>query len=148
MISRWSMPRKPQRNPNPRPSDTSGTNVKLLSFSLSFSNVMEALERNNSNVGAGYIERNGEQFLIRAPGQVGTISDLEQVIVAHRGGVPITVKDVAQVAIGKELRTGAATRDGAQRFFRPCIRQRRLIHKPASHRLMICFRPRVFRQIN
>ncbi len=88
--------------------------VKLLSFSLSFSDVMAALERNNGNVGAGYIEKNGEQFLVRAPGQVGTISDIEHVIVAHRGSVPITVKDVAGVSIGKELRTGAATRDGVE----------------------------------
>ena len=88
--------------------------AKLLAFGLTFSSVIEALERNNANVGAGYLERNGEQFLIRAPGQVTGINDLERVIVAHRNGVPVTVKDVADVGIGKELRTGAATRDGQE----------------------------------
>ena len=82
---------------------------QLLAYGLSFRDVMEALTRNNANVGAGYIERNGEQFLIRSPGQVGTIDDIREIIVGHHEGVPIHVKDVAEVVLGKELRTGAAT---------------------------------------
>ena len=88
--------------------------ARLLAYDLSFEDVVEALEKNNANVGAGYIERNGEQYLIRAPGQVADIPAIERIIVAHRGGVPITVRDVAEVAYGKQLRTGAATRDGAE----------------------------------
>ncbi|MGH8175046.1 MAG: efflux RND transporter permease subunit [Steroidobacter sp.] len=88
--------------------------AKLLAFGLSFDDVVDALEKNNANVGAGYIERNGEQYLIRSPGQVADISDIERVIVAHRDGVPVTVRDVAEVAFGKQLRTGAATRDGEE----------------------------------
>lgn len=88
--------------------------AKLLAFGLTFKDVMEALERNNANVSAGYIERNGEQLLIRAPGQLSDIAAIERVIVANRAGVPVRVKDVAEVAIGKELRTGAATRAGQE----------------------------------
>jgi cobalt-zinc-cadmium resistance protein CzcA len=88
--------------------------ARLLAFQLSFSAISEALEKNNGNVGAGYIERNGEQYLIRSPGQVADIAALERIIVAHRGGVPVTIRDVADVAYGKQLRTGAATRDGEE----------------------------------
>ena len=87
---------------------------RLLSFSLSFDDVVKAIENNNTNIGAGYIERNGEQYLIRSPGQVTDIPAIERIIVAHRGGIPITVRDVAEVAYGKQLRTGAATRDGEE----------------------------------
>lgn len=88
--------------------------ARLLAFGLSFDDVVGALKKNNANIGAGYIERNGEQYLIRSPGQVADIPSLEQIIVAHRGGVPVTVRDIADVAYGKQLRTGAATRDGEE----------------------------------
>jgi len=88
--------------------------ARLLSLQLSFSDVVQALEHNNNNVGAGYIERNGEQLLVRIPGQANNLRDLEQIVVATREGRPIRVADVAEVAIGKELRTGAATRDGEE----------------------------------
>lgn len=87
---------------------------RLLSYSLSFDDIVKAIEKNNANIGAGYIERNGEQYLIRSPGQVTDIPAIERIIVAHRGGVPITLRDVAEVAYGKQLRTGAATRDGEE----------------------------------
>lgn len=73
-----------------------------------------ALRANNTNRGAGYIERNGQQLLVRSPGQLATIGDIEQVVIANRDGAPVRVADVAEVAIGKELRTGAATRDGKE----------------------------------
>lgn len=88
--------------------------ARLLAYGLTFDDVVQALEKNNANVGAGYIERNGEQFLIRAPGQVTNIPAIEGIIVTHREGVPITIRDIAEVAYGKELRTGAATRDGEE----------------------------------
>ena len=88
--------------------------ARLLAWGLSFDDVVAALEKNNANIGAGYIERNGEQYLIRSPGQVADIASLERIVVAHRDGVPVTVRDVAEVAIGKQLRTGAATRDGEE----------------------------------
>ena len=88
--------------------------ARMLAFGLTFDDIVEALAQNNANIGAGYIERNGEQYLIRSPGQVSDVPAIERIIVAHRGGVPVTVHDVAEVAFGKELRTGAATRDGEE----------------------------------
>lgn len=88
--------------------------ARMLAFGLSFGDLVSALEKNNSNVGAGYIEKNGEQYLIRSPGQVADIPAIEAIIVAHRERVPIVVRDVAEVGFGKQLRTGAATRDGAE----------------------------------
>jgi len=87
---------------------------KLIAFGLGFSDLMEALARNNANVGAGYIERNGEQYLIRAPGQVADLEDIRRIVVGHDAGVPIRVVDVADVVIGSELRTGAATENGRE----------------------------------
>lgn len=88
--------------------------AKMLSFGVSMPQLAEALRRHNSNSGAGYIERNGQQWLVRSPGQLSSISEIEQVVVALEGTVPIRVKDLAEVALGKELRTGAATRDGEE----------------------------------
>jgi heavy metal efflux system protein len=88
--------------------------ARLMAFGLTLDDVVKALEKNNGSVGAGYIEKNGEQYLIRSPGQIADIAGLERVIVAHREGVPVTVRDVAEVAFGKQLRTGAATRDGEE----------------------------------
>lgn len=88
--------------------------ARMLAFELTFDDLVSALQKNNSNVGAGYIEKNGEQYLIRAPGQVADITAIEGIIVAHRDRVPITVRDVADVGFGKQLRTGAATRDGEE----------------------------------
>lgn len=87
---------------------------KLLEVGVSLEELVAALRANNANRGAGYIERNGQQLLVRSPGQLKTISDMEQVVIANRDGAPVTVKDVAEVAIGKELRTGAATLDGKE----------------------------------
>lgn len=85
--------------------------ARLLAFGLSLGDLIKALQANNLNVGAGYIERNGEQSLIRVPGQLADTQAIGDVVVASRSGVPIKVGDVAEVGIGKELRTGAATRD-------------------------------------
>ncbi|MFL9926140.1 CusA/CzcA family heavy metal efflux RND transporter [Herbaspirillum lusitanum] len=87
---------------------------KLASYGLSLQTVVTALEKNNGNVGAGYIERNGEQYLIRAPGQVGSIDDIGNVILAQVQGQSVRIKDVADIGIGRELRTGAATENGKE----------------------------------
>ncbi|MBZ2209784.1 CusA/CzcA family heavy metal efflux RND transporter [Massilia soli] len=88
--------------------------TKLASYSLTLNDIVTALDRNNNNVGAGYIERRGEQFLIRAPGQVRTVEDIRNVILSNVQGVPIRIRDVANVEIGRELRTGAATDNGRE----------------------------------
>ncbi len=87
---------------------------RLLEFGITVDELVSTLRANNTNRGAGYIERNGQQLLVRSPGQLTTIGDIEQVVIANRDGVPVRVADVAEVAIGKELRTGAATRDGKE----------------------------------
>ncbi|WP_062351911.1 efflux RND transporter permease subunit [Pseudoxanthomonas mexicana] len=86
--------------------------AKLLAFDLTINDLTTAVERNNASTGAGYIERGGEQNLIRIPGQIRDEDGLRQVVVANREGVPLRVQDVADVRIGSELRTGAATKDG------------------------------------
>jgi len=87
---------------------------KLISYGLTFQNILEALEKNNASVGAGYIEHRGEQYLIRAPGQVAGLEEIRQIVVGHRGGTPVYITDVAEVLLGKELRTGAATENGKE----------------------------------
>ncbi|WP_454903592.1 CusA/CzcA family heavy metal efflux RND transporter [Variovorax gossypii] len=88
--------------------------AKLLAHGLTMTDVVTALERNNANVGAGYIEKRGEQYLIRAPGQVKSVEDIGNVILGNANGIPLRVQDVAEVGIGKELRTGAATDNGRE----------------------------------
>lgn len=85
---------------------------KLVAYALSFHDVMEALVKNNANVGAGYIERNGEQYLIRAPGQVRDIAEIRAIVVASRKGLPVHIGDLAEVAVGNELRSGAGLHNG------------------------------------
>jgi cobalt-zinc-cadmium resistance protein CzcA len=87
---------------------------RLMAYRLGFRDVMAALAANNANVGAGYIERNGEQYLVRAPGQVSSIEEIRDVVIGSRGGVPVRIRDVAEVQEGSELRTGAATSDGKE----------------------------------
>ncbi|WP_421525736.1 CusA/CzcA family heavy metal efflux RND transporter [Pseudomonas yamanorum] len=87
---------------------------RLAAYNLTLGDLVTALERNNANVGAGYIERSGEQLLIRAPGQVGSIDDIANIVITTSDGTPIRVRNVAQVDIGRELRTGAATENGRE----------------------------------
>jgi cobalt-zinc-cadmium resistance protein CzcA len=87
---------------------------RLAAYNLTLGDLVTALERNNANVGAGYIERSGEQLLIRAPGQVGSIDDITNIVITTSDGTPIRVRNVAQVDIGRELRTGAATENGRE----------------------------------
>ncbi|QXI26573.1 efflux RND transporter permease subunit [Pseudomonas vanderleydeniana] len=87
---------------------------KLAAYKLTLNDLVAALERNNANVGAGYIERGGEQWLIRAPGQLGAVDDIANIVIANVQGTPIRVSSVAEVDIGRELRSGAATENGRE----------------------------------
>jgi heavy metal efflux system protein len=87
---------------------------RLASYGITLAEIVNALDRNNANVGAGYIERRGEQYLIRAPGQVRSIADIGNIVLRNEGSVPVRIKDVATVELGKELRTGAATDNGKE----------------------------------
>ena len=87
---------------------------RLAAYSVTMDEVVSALERNNANVGAGYVERYGEQWLIRVPGQASTAQDLSNIVITTRGGVPIRIAEVAEVGLGEQLRTGAATENGKE----------------------------------
>lgn len=86
--------------------------AKLLAYGLTYADIVTALERNNDNRGAGFIEHNGAQWLLRLPGQASEIEELAAIVVREHNGVPIRVGDVASVGVGEELRSGAATQDG------------------------------------
>jgi heavy metal efflux system protein len=87
---------------------------RLAAAGLTMKDVIEALAENNANVGAGYVERYGEQLLVRSQGQAQSIEDLQRIIVANNNGVPVRILDVADVIMGEELRTGAATENGRE----------------------------------
>jgi len=86
--------------------------ARLRALGFTMDDVVAAVQANNQNVGAGYIERNGQQFLVRIPGQVANLDEIGDIVLDRREGVPIHVHDVARVAEGAELRSGAATQNG------------------------------------
>ncbi|PPU05619.1 efflux RND transporter permease subunit [Xanthomonas arboricola] len=86
--------------------------AQLVALGFTLNDVVAAVMRNNQNIGAGYIERNGQQFLVRVPGQLANLEAIGNIVLDRRDGVPIRVRDVAGVGEGKELRTGAATQNG------------------------------------
>ncbi len=86
--------------------------ARLRALGFTLEDVAAAVQANNQNVGAGYIERNGQQFLVRMPGQVADLEQIGNIVLDRREGVPIHVHDVATVADGPELRSGAATQNG------------------------------------
>lgn len=88
--------------------------MKLVRYNLSLEDIVAALSGNNGNKGAGYIERNGEQYLIRVPGQVTKMDDIKNIVITSVEGAPIQIRDIANVSVGKELRTGAATDNGKE----------------------------------
>ena len=87
---------------------------KLATYGISFSELAEALEKANISVGANFVERGGEAFLVRADGRIRTVDEISRATVASRGGVPVMVGDVATVQIGGELRTGSASENGKE----------------------------------
>ena len=86
--------------------------MKLIGLGLSFGDVIKAIEANNVSRGASVIERNGEGITVRTGGRLENIADIEEVVVATRGAVPVRVRDIAEVAIGGEIRTGSASANG------------------------------------
>ena len=88
--------------------------TKLTALDLSFSDVARALEANNANQGARYLEDNGEGYVVRAAGRLENMDDIGNVVVATRGGIPVRIKDIAEVRIGRDLRTGSGSEDGRE----------------------------------
>ena len=86
----------------------------LLARKLTFQDVALALRGNNANQGAGFIESNGAQWLMRMPGAVSSLEDIRTIIISEHEGVPVFVKDVAHVGLGREMRAGAATQNGKE----------------------------------
>lgn len=87
---------------------------KLLAYKVTVADLITALEKNNRNAGAGYIERNGEQWLVRSPGQLQSMEAIAEIVISKRDDAPVRIKDVAKVQFGKQLRTGAATQNGKE----------------------------------
>ncbi|MEK7448420.1 MAG: CusA/CzcA family heavy metal efflux RND transporter, partial [Planctomycetota bacterium] len=85
---------------------------KLLTYNITLREVIESLERNNINAGGAYLEKSGEQQLIRGVGLIRDVGDIENIVVASLHGKPIHINDVAKVGLGSQVRQGAATRDG------------------------------------
>jgi cobalt-zinc-cadmium resistance protein CzcA len=86
--------------------------AKLISLGLSFGDVARAIEANNISRGASTIDRNGEGIAVRTGGRLEKLADIGDVTVTTRGGIPVRVRDVADVSIGGDIRTGSASRDG------------------------------------
>ncbi|HHI93205.1 MAG TPA: CusA/CzcA family heavy metal efflux RND transporter [Gammaproteobacteria bacterium] len=88
--------------------------ARLLAYQMSYVDVVTAIQQNNNNRGVGFIEHNGSQWLMRVPGQASTLADLENIVIRQYQGIPIHIKDVASISLGKELRAGAATQNGRE----------------------------------
>jgi cobalt-zinc-cadmium resistance protein CzcA len=86
--------------------------AKLAAHGISYAELAKALEDANVSVGANYIRRSGESYLVRADGRIRTADEISRTVVATRKGVPVTVAQLAAVNIGGELRMGAASRNG------------------------------------
>ncbi|MDN5442324.1 MAG: CusA/CzcA family heavy metal efflux RND transporter, partial [Acinetobacter sp.] len=87
---------------------------RMQQLNISLSQLQTALQENNENRGAGYIEENGQQLTVRVPGTLNSLSDIENTTVASPNGNPIRVADIAQVSIDHDLRTGGATYNGEE----------------------------------
>ena len=87
--------------------------AKLVSYDLAIGELFEAIAENNANAGGAYIEHAGEQYLIRGEGLIGSLEDLENIVVAARdGATPIYVRDLGRIRFAPMVRQGAVTRDG------------------------------------
>lgn len=84
----------------------------LVQYGVTLDEVLEAVAANNANAGGGYVTRGAEQLVVRGVGQVGSLDQIRAIVVASRGGTPVRVGDVADVAIGHTIRQGAVTKDG------------------------------------
>ena len=86
--------------------------ARLVKHDLTFEQVVEAVGRNNRNVGGGTIRQNGQALLVHGKGRTTTVEQIGSIVVDARDGVPVRVRDVADVQIGSEVRRGAVTADG------------------------------------
>lgn len=85
---------------------------RMIALGLNFNDIISSIEKNNTSVGPGYIEKKGESFLIKSDERLDDPKQIETIVLASRDGIPITIRDIADVSIGKEMRTGSASKDG------------------------------------
>jgi cobalt-zinc-cadmium resistance protein CzcA len=85
---------------------------RLAMHRLTLDDVIRALETNNRNVGGGYVVRSGESSLVQGVGRTRTSEEIGAVVVAAKQGVPVRIRDVAEVAVGHAIRRGGVTADG------------------------------------
>ncbi len=109
--------------------------TKLLAHGLSFRDVFDALAENNANAGGGYIEHHDEQYLIRSTGLVTGMAEIRDIVVGGSDGVPVRIRDVADVSIGKDLRTGAAMLNGREAVIGTAIMLMGENSRAVSHRV-------------
>ncbi|VAW86317.1 Cobalt-zinc-cadmium resistance protein CzcA; Cation efflux system protein CusA [hydrothermal vent metagenome] len=88
--------------------------TKLLAYQMGYADIVTAIQQNNDNRGVGFIEHNGSQWLMRVPGQASTLTDLSNIVIRQHQGIPVRIRDVASVSLGKSLRSGAATQNGRE----------------------------------
>lgn len=88
--------------------------ARLTGYGLSFDSLIDALEAANLAAGANFVDRADEALLVRVDARLGGIADIEEAVIATREGVPIRIGDVANVSIGGDLRTGAASLNGEE----------------------------------
>src|SRR6266446_6423175 len=88
--------------------------AKLVGYGLSISQIVSAIEANNASRGANYIERFGEGYVVRTSGRVESLAEIRDIVVATRGDTPVYVKDVADVTVGRDLRSGTASMNGRE----------------------------------
>ena len=97
-------------------SNTSSSRIptKLVAYGISYADVAKALDAANLAVGANYIQRRGEAYLVRADARVHSMDEIRRAVIATRNSVPVTINDVATVRIGGQFRTGAASKNGRE----------------------------------
>ena len=84
----------------------------LYSLNITIGDVFNALTKNNQNTGGSYIEKDAKAYYIRSEGMIESLEDIEQIVVANRGGIPVRVSDISKVRYGSPKRFGAMTKDG------------------------------------
>ena len=113
--------------------------ARLASYGVSFTDLADALDQANLSVGANFIQRGGEAFLVRADARIRDADEIERTVITTRNGLPVTVSDVAAVRIGGELRTGAASINGKEVVIGTALmlagENSRVVAKAASERL-------------
>ena len=85
---------------------------RLAAMNLTLAEVFEALQKNNGNTGGGYIDKGPNVYFIRGEGMIGSLEDINNIVVRNTGGIPVLVKDIGMVQYGFAPRYGAMTRNG------------------------------------